>query len=45
MKKPHMVKKCATPGMDHFSSRRCPNTSTSSVQIRVPTSLVRPLAG
>ena len=40
-----MVKKCAKPGSDHFSSRRCPNTSAICVQIRVPSSSVRPLAG
>ena len=40
-----MVKKCANPGMDHFSSLRWPNTSAIWVQILVPMSLVRPLAG
>ncbi len=45
MKKPHIVKKWARPGIDHFSSRRCPNTSATSVQIRVPMLSVRPVAG
>ena len=40
-----MVKKCARPGIDHFSSRRWPNTSAICVQIRVPMSSVRPLTG
>ena len=40
-----MVKKCASPGMDHFSSLRWPNTSEICVQTRVPTSSVRPLTG
>ncbi len=45
MKKPHMVKKWARPGIDHLSSRRCPSTSDSSAQIRPPTSSVRPETG
>ncbi len=40
-----MVKKCARPGIDHFSSRRWPKTSATWVQIRVPRSSVRPVAG
>ena len=40
-----MVRKCATPGTDHFSSLRWPNTSMICVQIRVPTSSVRPVTG
>ena len=40
-----MVKKCASPGIDHFSSLRCPNTSEICAQTRAPTSSVRPLAG
>ena len=45
MKKPHMVKKCASPGMDHFSSLRWPNTSVICVHTRVPMSSVRPVTG
>ena len=41
--KPHMVKKCAKPGMDHFSSLRWPSTSEICVHTRVPMSSVRPL--
>ncbi len=40
-----MVKKCAKPGTDHFSSLRCPNTSETCAQIRAPSSSVRPLTG
>ena len=40
-----MVKKCAKPGSDHFSSLRCPNTSEICAQIRAPSSSVRPLTG
>src|SRR6202012_3470605 len=45
MKKPHMVKKCARPGMDHLSRRRCPKTSETSAQTRWPGSSVCPGAG
>jgi hypothetical protein len=34
MKKPHIVKKCAMPGIDHLSSRVCPNTSSNCVVMR-----------
>ena len=36
MKKPHIVKKWARPGIDHFSSRVCPNTSSNWVVMRLP---------
>ena len=42
MKKPHIVKKCARPGIDHFSSRVCPKTSLIWVVMRVPRSSLRP---
>ena len=42
MKKPHIVKKCARPGIDHFSSRVCPNTSVICVVMRVPRWSLRP---
>ncbi len=44
-KKPHMVKKWARPGIDHRSSRVCPNTSMICVLIRSPRFSVRPVAG
>ena len=42
MKKPHMVKKWARPGIDHFSSRVCPNTSSNWVVMRLPRWSLRP---
>ena len=39
------VKKCASPGTDHFSSRVCPNTSTSWVRNRRGRSWERSGAG
>ena len=42
MKKPHIVKKWARPGIDHFSSRVCPNTSLIWVVMRVPRWSLRP---
>ena len=35
MKKPHIVKKWAIPGIDHFNSRVCPKTSSNCVVIRL----------
>ncbi len=40
-----MVRKCATPGTDHFSSLRWPNTSEICAHSRLPTSSVRPVTG
>ena len=42
MKKPHIVKKWARPGIDQRSSRVCPNTSLICVVMRVPRSSLRP---
>ena len=36
MTKPQNVKKCASPGTDHLSSRRWPSTSPASLATRVP---------
>ena len=36
-RKPQNVRKCATPGTDHFSSLRCPKTSPTSARSRAGT--------
>ena len=41
-KKPHIVKKCAMPGIDHFSSRVWPKTSLIWFVIRSPRWSLRP---
>ena len=43
--KAQKVKKCATPGTDHCSSLRWPNTSRSWSLARVPMPSRRPGAG
>ncbi len=44
MKKPHIVKKCASPGIDQRSIRVCPNTSLIWVPMRSPMWSVRPFS-
>ncbi len=44
MKKPHIVKKCAMPGIDQRSSRVWPKTSSNWVVMRLPRLSLRLLA-